>query len=371
MSSKPVHKPRTLGALFISIAVHAIIVALAVLLIVSRYFIPEDKEAFVAQPRVQLPAEIREHKMNVAKNDSMAPRPSYSRRIAGTGPSTIQVPEMPDVNLDQMLPLDPSEMVSDQIAGLIGTSGQGVGTGRGISGGGGKGTAAAGVAFFNIQDTAKSVVIMIDVSQSMFSRTGDYDSGSRKLLREGSEQAFQVIRDEALKLIDGLSAESRFGIIRWSGSARSWKPELVRATDANKAEAREHILKEVDANSAPPSGGRPGGTRHDYALEELLRLAPEVAFMLTDGNATRSTGRGGMSAIPEKEIFDQLETAGKDAAVLPRIHTIYYMTGADKKEEEDLLRGIARRSKGKFRKVEAAGVKEREREKEKENRRKK
>lgn len=365
MSPDAPARPKTWGALLISVVMHGAILAIAIVWIVSRYLGKEEEGVFTAQPRVQLPAEIREHKMNVAKNDSMAPRPAYSRRLAGTGPSTIQVPEMPDVNLDQMLPLDPSEMVSDQIAGLIGSSGHGTGTGRGISGGGGTGT-GSGVAFFNIKDTAKSVVIMIDVSQSMFSRTGDYDSSTRKLLRHGKDQAFHLIREEAVKLIDGLGAESRFGIIRWSGSARSWKPELVRATDANKSEARAHVMESVDANSAPPTGGRPGGTRHDYALEELLRLQPEVAFMLTDGNATRSQSGGGMENIASEDIFKQIDQAAKDLPSLPRIHTIYYMTGADKKEEEDLLRGIARKTKAKFRKVAAAGVREREKEKEKE-----
>jgi len=348
-------QPRSGRSFFISVAVHAALVACAVLLVFHEQLLaPEPEVEFVAEPRVQLPAQIREHLMNVSKHDSMAPRPSYSRRLSGAGPSPVQVPEMPDVDLDQMLPLDPSAMVSDQIASLVGASGSGLGTGRGIGGGGGTGS-GSGVAFFNIKDTAKSVVIMIDVSQSMFSRTGDYDSGTRKLLKEGREQAFQTIRDEAIKLIDGLSAESRFGIIRWSGSARSWKPELVRATDANKAEARAHIQNEVDANSSGPTGGRPGGTRHDYAIEELLRLAPEVAFMLTDGNATRSNPGGGMSAIPNEELFKQIEQAAKDTPSLPRIHAIYYVTGADKREEEDLLRGIARKTKGKFRKVEAAG----------------
>lgn len=370
MSRKPCRKPRSVRALLISLAAHGIIVAIALGWIVSRYLGRDEEIAFVSRPRVQLPAEIREHKMNVAKNDSMAPRPAYSRRLAGAGPSAIQVPEMPDVNLDQMLPLDPSEMVSDQIAGLIGASGQGTGGGRGLGGGGGTGGPGSGVAFFNIKDTARSVVVMIDVSQSMFSRTGDYDSGTRKLLKEGKDQSFQIIRDEAEKLIAGLGADSRFGIIRWSGSARSWKPELVRATDANKAEARTHIQESVDANSSPPTGGRPGGTRHDYAVEELIRLAPEVAFMLTDGNATRSGAGGGMTAIPPEEIFRQIDLAAKDGSALPRIHTIYYMTGADKKDEEDLLRGIARKTKGRFRKVEAAGAADREKEKEKEKRRK-
>ena len=334
------------GGLFISVVVHAALLGLTVLVVVSRYFKPEEETVFVAQPRVLVPAQIREHRMNVAKHAADAPRPSYSRRLSGSGPSAVQVPEMPEVDLDQMLPLDPSAMVSDQIAGLIGSSGYG----------GGSGAAGGGVAFFNIKDTAKSVVVMIDVSQSMFSRTGDYDASGRRLLRKGKAQAFQAVRDEAVKLIEGLGANSRFGIIRWSGSARSWQPELVRATDKNKAAAREHIEKEVDAESAPPTGGRAGGTRHDYALEELFRLRPEAAFMLTDGNATRSGSRGGMSAIPAEEIYGQLAAAAKEMPEVPRIHTVYYVTGTDREEEEAMLKGIARRTKGKFRKVEAAGA---------------
>jgi hypothetical protein len=344
------------GGLFISVVVHAALLGLTVLVVVSRYFKPEEETVFVAQPRVLVPAQIREHRMKVAKHAADAPRPSYSRRLSGSGPSAVQVPEMPEVDLDQMLPLDPSAMVSDQIAGLIGSSGYGGGSGRGLSGGGGSGAGGGGVAFFNIKDTAKSVVVMIDVSQSMFSRTGDYDASGRRLLRKGKAQAFQAVRDEAVKLIEGLGANSRFGIIRWSGSARSWQPELVRATDKNKAAAREHIEKEVDAESAPPTGGRAGGTRHDYALEELFRLRPEAAFMLTDGNATRSGSRGGMSAIPAEEIYGQLAAAAKEMPEVPRIHTVYYVTGTDREEEEAMLKGIARRTKGKFRKVEAAGA---------------
>ncbi|MES2705502.1 MAG: hypothetical protein V4726_02755 [Verrucomicrobiota bacterium] len=337
----------------ISILVHAVIIALAVVWVVREALMPDEVPDFTPPvKRVQLPAQIRAQALSNAKHDAAAPRPSFSKRMASTAPGPVTVPAMPDVNLKQMLPLDPGELVSDQISGMIGASGYGRGTGRGISGGGGTGK-GSGMAFFDIRDTAKSVVIMIDVSQSMFSRTGDYDSASRKLLKVGAEQSFDIIRREALKLIEGLGPDTRFGIIRWSGSARGWRPELVRATDENKRLAREHILTEIDANTAPPTGGRPGGTRHDYAIEELLRLAPETAFMLTDGNATASQPGGGMSAIPAETLLAQLTAAAKSKEILPRIHTIYYLTGADKKEEEDMLKAIARKTKGKFRKVEA------------------
>lgn len=347
---------RSMGSLMVSVLLHAGLIGLAVVLVVSRYYVRPPETVFTPPPRVvKLPAQIREQALSAAKHDAAAPRPGYGKRVAASVPSPVAVPKMPEVNLGQMLPLDPGELVSDQIAGMIGASGYGRGTGTGLAGGGGAG-GGSGMAFFNLKDTAKSVVILLDVSQSMFSRTGDYDSGSRKLLRRGEEQAFHVIRREAIKLIDGLGPDTRFNVIRWSGSARCWKPELVPATDANKAEAREHVLNVVDANSAPPAGGRPGGTRHDYALEELFRLAPETAFMLTDGNATRSTGRGGVEPIPAKEIMDLIDAAAKNSAALPRVNTIYYLTGADRKEEEELLRGIARKTKGKFRKVEAATV---------------
>jgi hypothetical protein len=214
------------------------------------------------------------------------------------------------------------------------------------------------MSFFNVKDDGRSVVIMIDVSDSMFGRTGDYDYSTRKLAREGRDQNFQIIRDEAIKLIDSLRPDSRFGIIRWSGSARLWKEELVRATDANKAEAREHIQNEVDVRTATPTGGRPGGTRHDYALEALLKLQPESAFMLTDGNATRSENRK-VVVIGEDELVGQIEAAEKAVAKLPRIHTIYYMTGKENKDEESMLRAIARKTQGKFSKVKAKGVDDR------------
>ena len=77
-------------------------------------------------------------------------------------------------------------------------------------------------------------------------------------------------------------------------------------------------------NFPPPpttTGGRPGGTRHDYALEELLRLNPESAFMLADGNATVTQPGGGISPIPARDLTAILESAAESRETLPRIHT--------------------------------------------------
>jgi hypothetical protein len=109
----------------------------------------------------------------------------------------MALPELPQVPLDQMLPLDPAELLSDQVATAIGQAGSGIG---GVGGAGSGGT-GSGMSFFGIRDKGQSVVIMIDVSDSMFGRTGDLDYATRKLVRRGQEQSFQQVRNEAMAMI--------------------------------------------------------------------------------------------------------------------------------------------------------------------------
>jgi hypothetical protein len=161
------------------------------------------------------------------------------------------------------------------------------------------------------------------------------------------------VRDEAIKLVEGLSVNARFGIVRWSGGAYAWKPELVPATDDNKKAAIEHIQKEVDMNTARPRGGRAGGTRHDYALEEAFKLKPEVIFLLSDGNATAAKEGGGLEPIPAKDLWAIADAGQKALEKEARLHAIYYVTGSDKPDERALLSGLARKNGGRFKQVKA------------------
>lgn len=331
-----------------SVVAHLVALVLFGLWVVAQYF-AEPEAVFEVQPELRIPPQTPEHKLNMARHQAMAPKPTLKKRLVATRPSDIAMPELPEVEADQALALDPSAMPSLNAASLAGAA-AGFGGAEGITGGEGTGS---GMSFFGIKDQARSVVIMIDVSASMFGRTGDLDYSTGKLMRKGEDQSFQKVRDEAIALIDGLGLDAKFGIIRWSGSARLWKESLVPATDENKRLAKEHIQNEVDHATAGPRGGRPGGTRHDYALEALFELNPEVAYMLSDGNATRSLGRGSMEDIPERELLDIIEKAEEERGKIPKIHTIYYVTGADKREEERMLRRIASKTGGESEKVKA------------------
>ena len=326
------------------IAFHLLFGGVAAIWVVSRYS-ASRKLTFNAGPKSPNPSErALEHRVQLQKKlESVSAPPMVPKRILSTGTAKVTLPPLPDIK-----PTDnaPPTMMGAGTGAAFGTSG------GSASGGGGGGNGSA-INFFGIRDLSTSVVIMIDVSDSMFIRTGDAEYPS-KLIRHGKEQNFQVIRDEAIKLVQSLTPQTRFGIVRWSGGAYSWKPELVFATEENKQAATAHIQNEVDYKTARPKG-KPGGTRHDYALAEAFLLKPETIYMLTDGNATAAQPGGGLKPIPPQEIYKVAEDGQKELPKKAHLHVIYYLNGKEKSDEVDMLRGLASRNTGKFQKVVAKG----------------
>ncbi len=329
------------------IAFHLIFGGVAAIWVVSRYS-GARKLTFNAGPKSPNPSErALEHRVQLQKKmESVSAPPAVPKRVLTTGMSKVVLPPLPEIKSPEAAPRQMMNAGGSGVA--FGASGTASSAG---GGGGGNGTA---INFFGIRDLSTSVVIMIDVSDSMFIRTGDAAYPS-KLIRQGKDQNFQVIRDEAIKLVQSLTPQTRFGIVRWAGSAHSWKPELVPATEENKQAAVAHIQNEVDYKTAKPQRGQPGGTRHDSALAKAFLLKPETIYMLTDGNATISQPGGGLKPIPPQEIYKVAEEGQKELPKKAHLHVIYYLNGKEKSEEVDMLRGLANRNSGKFQKVEAKG----------------
>jgi hypothetical protein len=329
--------------LLISVGIHVLFGLGAAYVVVSHYSTAR-KLTFNAGPKSPNPAErALQHKVQMKEKNKTAPAP-VPKRVLSTGAAKVTLPPLPSVPAPNQAPV-PTMMAA--------AGGASFGSKGGAGSAGGTGTGAA-INFFGIRDSSTSVVIMVDVSDSMFGRTGDYDYDSKKLMKHGKDQSFQTVRDQAIKLVEGLSPATQFGIVRWSGGAYSWKPELVPATDENKKEAIDHIQTKLDIHTSGPRGGRPGGTRHDYALEEAFKLKPEVIYMITDGNATTNEGGKRAEPIPAQQIIGIVNTSQKLMPKPVRIHVIYYITGKEKPEEEQMLRGLAATNpKGSFTKVQA------------------
>jgi hypothetical protein len=327
------------------VVLHLLFGGVAAIWVVSKYS-GARKLTFNAGPKSPNPSErALEHRVQLQKKaQTTSAPPAVPKRVLTTGLAKVALPPLPEIRTPESAP--PTMMSAGGTgAAFGGSSAPSLG-----GGGGGNGTA---INFFGIRDISSSVVIMIDVSDSMFTRTGD--ASSRKLGRHGKDQNFQVIRDEASKLVQSLTPQTRFGIVRWSGGAYSWKPELVPATEENQQAAIVHIQNEVDYKTAKPKKGQAGGTRHDLALADALSLKPETIYMLTDGNATASQPGGGLKPIPPQEIYKVAEEGQKQLIKKAHLHVIYYLNGKEKSDEVDMLRGLASRNSGKFQKVEAKG----------------
>jgi hypothetical protein len=337
---------KTRAFLLVSIGVHLLFGLGAAYVVVSRYS-ANRKLTFQAGPKSPNPAErALQHRVQLQEKTKRVPT-AVPKRILSSGAAKIELPPLPSLSQ----PKEPTQPAMMSAAGQSSGFAMHPGTMGSV---GGTGTGAA-INFFGIRDKSSSIVIMIDVSDSMFTRTGDADG--RKLTRQGKEQNFQTVRDEAISLVNSLGPNVQFGIVRWAGSAHSWKAELIPATEENKQAAIAHIQNDIDMKTARPKKGEAGGTRHDLALQRAFNLQPEVIYMLTDGNATIAQHKGGLKPIPPEELFNVAEAGQKSLRRRARLHVIYYLTGEERQDERQMLMSLASRNNGQFRPVSAKGRK--------------
>ena len=342
-----------ISVIVVSIAVHIIAGILAGIWIVAR-FILATPTTFEVKKQIRIAAEEREHRMNMAEFDAARPKPSFTDKMSTARPTEFSLPDLPTLPIDTAVDIDPSDIVSDQLAALAGA---GAGSGSG-SGGGGKGGSA--VSFFGVSDMATRVAIVMDVSDTMFDR---------------QPGKFDAVKQEAVKLVQGLGINTLFNIIIYEGGSVAMFPDMQPATDANKKKAADWI-QSVDggrdkrgmsyrgAYSKMGTGlYEGGGTRTDTALKQALGMRPSTVFLITDGEMSRRGGPvgdqqddksgGGGGEIDERELLSIVGEGQEKLETPARIHVIHFLTKAARDEEEKTLRSVARRNDGRFRQVKA------------------
>lgn len=298
--------------------------------IVARYKArPEPK--FEMPPKVvKIPPQTPEHKMNVQKHEAMTPKPTFNDKLVSTRPVEFALPDLPEVDMDQMLPLDPSELISDQVSGLVGSAALGSGLGSGFSGGGGSGN---GMSFFGIQTEGTRIVLLFDVSTSVVT----------KMTKVGVP--LEKIQQETLKLIDSLPINARFSMIQFTQNFKPFGDELVAATDGNKKAARDWVETQW-VTSGSMSGGSVVSNDRGVAtvLEKAYAMKPDLIFLLSDGDFQwRATG--GNSDVPLDDLRDIVEDLEK---TLPKKAALNFIGFEVKSEHERDLKRMVRSTGGKY-----------------------
>ena len=315
-----------------SVLVHVGLLTVATLFVAVRYG-DIHKLLFDSKPASPPQKREAEYKVNAAAYSDMgAASPAMNPKMASISESQINLPEMPP------LPVSAGDIpsVSSSMSSLAGPGanemlGGNPGESGGPDGGAGEKGDGTGEGFFGLKDGGEALVLMLDISDSMFLR--------------GGEKRFQLVRDEAARMVQGLNPTVRFGLVAWGGGAIRWREKLAYAEKPGR-DAAVKWIQGLKQGGAPAKAGETGGTRHDLALKEAFALQPEVIYLISDGNA-----RLGNRNMDPETIYTMLRSLQGGLKKAARLHVVYYVTSGEKASEKKFLRDLADQNQGQFRVV--------------------
>ena len=315
-----------------SIALHFIGAILAGIWIVAR-FILATPTTFEVKKEIRIAAEEREHRMNMAEFDAARPKPSFTDKMSTARPTEFSLPDLPTLPIDAMATVDPSDIVSDQLAALAGA---GAGSGSG-GGGGGRGSA---VSFLGVPGTGQRVVLIFDVS------------GTVTNALEKAGVPMTVIKDKVAELLKSLGINTTFGIAQFSRQYAFFKTELVPASEPNRAEAKAWLDQWFSTGRGLKSN-TPNLVREKVGfigvLKEAFKLNPDLVYIVGDGSFQRGEQRG--EFIEFEEINSTLRELQKS---LPQPATVNFIGVGMRDDNKREIRRIisAQGGAGRFKELE-------------------
>lgn len=317
------------GAVMASIVAHAVLAVIAGVWIVASY-IQSDPPKFVAPPppKIKIQPQTKQHRMNLAAHAGLAAKPTFKARLVSLRPTEFALPEAPKVSIENLLVPDPSTIANSMVSGLAGAAGSGAGSGMGLSGAGGQGL-GTGIDFMGIRANGQRILLLFDVSGSVVNKAN------------ASAMPLAKIKEETMKMIENLPADSRFGIIQFVRNYKMFQEELVPATQPNRELASKWIETEWRETGSLPRGGRGVVSPTPNGLPPILRKAfemkPDVIFLMSDGSFERGTET--TEKVSEDEFEDLFKELTKGAVGRVPLHFIgFQMKPDDKKFWERLAK---------------------------------
>jgi hypothetical protein len=163
--------------------------------------------------------------------------------------------------------------------------------------------------FFGIPVTGSRVVFVLDVSRSM---SFPFGTGTEQTRSTRMDEA----RRELLRVVSGLPPTARFNLVLFSEGYRTWKSDLVSATESNKIEFRafvERIQPELGTNLF-------AGLDHALGIKSAQpgdRYATNVDEVVVLSDGAPSVGK----VVRTDEILRLVSETNRYARVT--IHTVF------------------------------------------------
>jgi hypothetical protein len=318
--------------LLVTVVVHVVLIAIAGYFVVSEQIIGKKKTFEAVNATESVVQKQVEHRLQVARKGggSASSSPVSASRIFSTAQGALQLPEMPDL---------PSVGASS-LSGMGFGKGMGaVGTGTGYSTGIGSGNTLGGgfmpLSFLGTtSQRASKIVFIVDVGKGLLD------------IRKGGFEAFKIIREEIMKLVNRLPPSAAFNVVLYEGA--KWNPNavpaiaptLLPATVANKqmffewmtpvnatpdtvglASAKGHLVR-WKARDVSSAGIDPNLNVPDWvdALHFALEMEPDTIYVIS-GGAGRATRKISESELAQRkrendEYVADLKKDGLDIAAV-------------------------------------------------------
>ena len=309
-----------------------------------------------------------EHKVSLGRKQSTMSAPEQAKRVVTNSAfAKVALPEMPE------LPSASSEVFANRAIGL-GGAGNAFGA-TGSPGGGGDGT-GSGINFFGLRTRAKSLVLLVDVSDSMITplnRTAASApvpgapapivpaSTSLKKSEKGPQTYLQLEREIA-RVIRSLDRNSTFSVVVFAGDVEPYKETLVPANDAEKEKAIRWLAtrnpglnlladkKAAERSAAGFATTKTGassvtkfnhsGTRTMAALDYAFKMNPDGICLVSDGVPTDG-GYQALEILPK--VKERQQALPKPAA----IHVVAFLADSGLQFMKDL----AAQNQGTFKEI--------------------
>jgi len=185
------------------------------------------------------------------------------------------------------------------------------------------------VRFYGIRTRSDRICFIIDVSGSMNHKvppvrrvviTGRKNS---RMPVEGKTR-IEVAKNELKRAISNLSPKKRFMIIYFNHTVRLWRPKMVKATPANKQQARADIDVMVGSGATYTLGALReaflrAGVLHRKGTTQGDGMKIDTIFLLSDGAPTNDKVEDPQPMDPDP-ILDQVKQWNRDSGIV--IHTI-------------------------------------------------
>jgi hypothetical protein len=209
--------------------------------------------------------------------------------------------------------------------------------------------------FFGTTLSSMRFVFIIDISGSMNlidpskDSGGDADSEGKTTPTEQAEKISAQektrlgrTKRELINVISAISKDAKFNIIAFNHEIKSWKPDMVDASDENKQAAIEFV-RGLAAD---------GLTHTDDALREAFKNKDADTFiLLSDGAPTHEGGEGREDWDGHKDSKEIIERIYKEIEELNRTRQVRIDTFGFPSANLEFMRKLAERNGGIFNEI--------------------